>query len=160
MSKARKALDMQTKHLTIEEKIQKEEIEKTIILGKEQLEQPPSWLIDDIAKNEFIRIVREFDKINIIGNLDLNNLGGYCNAYSFYLKATEELRNKPLLTKKMTKNGPTILKNPLIEIQKNYAEEMRKFAALCGLTIDSRLKAGTIKTSEEQEEITDEFGDI
>lgn len=45
-------------------------------------------------------------------------------------------------------------------IQKKYAEEMRKFASLCGLTIDSRLKAATIKIDKVENEIEDEFGDI
>lgn len=160
MSRARKTLEMQTKHLTTEEKLQKEQEEEILTLGKEQLKKAPSWLIDDIAKKEFKRIVKEFDKKNIIGNLDLNNLGGYCNSYSMYLKATTELQGKSLTVRKMTKNGPITVKNPLIEIQKNYAEEMRKFAALCGMTIDSRLKVATIKTTKQQNNITDEFGDI
>lgn len=43
---------------------------------------------------------------------------------------------------------------------KGYAEEMRRFAALCGLTIDSRLKAGTVKANKQQEEIENRFGAI
>jgi len=77
-----------------------------------------------------------------------------------YLKATTELQGKSLTVRKMTKNGPITVKNPLIEIQKNYAEEMRKFASLCGMTIDSRLKVATVKTTKQQNNITDEFGDI
>ena len=48
----------------------------------------------------------------------------------------------------------------MVDIQKNYAEEMRRFAALCGLTIDARLKAAAIKTDKTQEEITRKFGNI
>ena len=50
--------------------------------------------------------------------------------------------------------------NPLIVVQKKYAEEMRKFASLCGMTIDSRLKAATMKVDKIEDEIEDEFGDI
>lgn len=160
MSRVRVPLEMQQKHLTTEEKIQKEQEEEILTLGKEQLEVPPYWLIDNIAVDEFKRIVKENEKVNIIGNLDLNNLGGYCNSYSMYLKATEGLKGKSLVTRKLTKNGPIIIENPLIKVQKNYAEEMRKFASLCGMTIDSRLKCATIKTNKQQENITDEFGDI
>lgn len=151
---------MQSKHLTNAEKLQKEEEEDLLVLGKEQLQYPPSWLINDVARNEFKRIVKEIDKIDVIGNLDINNLGGYCNSYALYLKSTEELKGKSLMIRKMTKNGPITIKNPLIEIQKNYADEMRKFASLCGMTIDSRLKVATIKTTKQQEDIIDEFGDI
>lgn len=160
MPRGRKSLEMQKKHLTNEEKVQKEQQEEMLVLGKEQLKKAPSWLIDDIAKKEFRRVVKEIDKIDILGNLDLNNLGGYCNSYSLYLKATAELQDKPLISKKMTKSGIITVENPLIKIQKNYAEEMRKFASLCGMTIDSRLKVATVKTSKQQEDITDEFGDI
>ena len=51
-------------------------------------------------------------------------------------------------------------KNPLIDVQKTYAEEMRKFAALCGLTIDSRLKVAATKTSKQEQDITEQFGGI
>ena len=37
---------------------------------------------------------------------------------------------------------------------------MRSFASLCGLTIDSRLKIGSKKAEETQQEIEDTFGDI
>lgn len=160
MPRGRKSLEMQKKHLTNEEKIKKEQEEEILVLGKEQLQKPPSWLIDNIAKKEFNRIIKEIDKIGVIGNLDLNNLGGYCNSYSLYLKATMELQDKPLVSRKATRNGVITVENPLIKVQKNYAEEMRKFASLCGMTIDSRLKVATIKTTNKQEDITDEFGDI
>ena len=160
MSRNRKPLELQSKHLTNAEKLQKEEEEDLLVLGKEQLQDPPDWLINDVAINEFKRIVKEIDKIDVIGNLDINNLGGYCNSYALYLKSTEELKGKSLIVRKMTKNGPMTIKNPLIEIQKNYADEMRKFASLCGMTIDSRLKVATIKTTQQQEDIVDEFGDI
>ncbi|APH15091.1 phage terminase, small subunit, P27 family [Clostridium sporogenes] len=160
MSKARVTLEMQKKHLTNEEKIQKEQEEEILTLGKDQLENPPSWLIDDIAIGEFKRIVKENEKVNIIGNLDVNNLGAYCNSYSMYLKATGGLKGKSLVLRKITKNGHITVENPLIKVQKNYAEEMRKFASLCGMTIDSRLKCATAKTTKQQEDIIDEFGDI
>lgn len=161
MSRARKPIDMQTKHLTTEEKLNAQRAEEAVVVGKEQLEKPPSWLIDGMAKKEFKRIIAEFEKINIVGNLDLNNIAGYCNSYSLYRKTTKELKNADLLVEARMPNGAYTLKeNPLIKIQKNYAEEMRKFASLCGLTIDSRLKAGTKKISKENEDITDEFGDI
>ena len=160
MSRNRKPLEMQSKHLTNAEKLQKEEEEDLLVLGKEQLQDPPDWLINDVAINEFKRIVKEIDKIDVIGNLDINNLGGYCNSFANYIIATEELKSKSFVSRKMTKNGPIIIKNPWVEIQKNYADEMRKFASLCGMTIDSRLKAATIKTTQQQENIIDEFGDI
>lgn len=160
MSKARKTLEETTKHLTKSEIAEKEDAEASIVLGNEQLQKPPEWLVDDIAKNEWNRIISETNKINIVGNLDLSNLAGYCNSYSLYRKATAKLETEPLTIKKMSSGILIKVKNPLIDVQISYASEMRKFAQLCGMTIDSRLKAAVITVNRTQEEISDEFGDI
>lgn len=160
MARGRKTLEETKKHLTKSEIAQKEDIEKEIHLGNEQLQEPPSWLIDNVAINEWKRIITETNKISIIGNLDLNNLAGYCNAYAMYRKVTKQLIAEPLTIKKLSSGAVVKVKNPLIDIQINYSTEMRKFASLCGMTIDSRLKAAVIKTNETQEEISDRFGDI
>lgn len=161
MGRHQKLLEMQSGNLTQEQKIKKEMAEETIKTGRNQLKKPPIWLINDIAKKEYRRLVIELNDIDAIGNLDKNNLGGYCNAYAFYLKATQDLAKEELIISKILPNGSnTKAENPLIKIQKNYAEEMRKFASLCGLTIDSRLKVATVKISKEEQEIINEFGDI
>ena len=152
---------MQSKHLTIEEKVRKEQEEEIVTTGKEQLEKVPKWLVDSVAKKEYKRIVSEFDKINVVGNLDLNNIAAYCNAYSFYLKATNELKGQSLTVERIMKNGEVgLFKNPLIDVQRNYADEMRKFASLCGLTIDSRLKVASVQVNKTEKTIEDDFGDI
>ena len=160
MARGRKTLEETKKHLTKSEIAEKEDMEKEIALGNEQLQEPPTWLINDIATEEWQRIITETNKISIIGNLDLNNLAGYCNSYAMYRKVTKQLIEEPLIIKKLSGGALTKVKNPLVDIQINYANEMRKFASLCGMTIDSRLKAAVIKTNETQEEISDEFGDI
>ena len=114
-----------------------------------------------IAIIENKKIVLEFDKINVVGNLDLNNIAAYCNAYSFYLKATNELKGQSLTVERTMKNGEVgLFKNPLIDVQRNYADEMRKFASLCGLTIDSRLKVASVQVNKTEKTIEDDFGDI
>jgi P27 family predicted phage terminase small subunit len=160
MPRARVPLEMQQKHLTNSEKSEKEQEEEILVLGKDQLKEPPSWLRDDIAKNEFIRVVKELDSVNIVGNLDLSNIGGYCNAFSAYAEAQENLKSKSLVVRKITRNGAVPVENPYWNILNKAAEEMRKFGALCGINIDGRLKLATIKTTKQQENIVDEFGDI
>ena len=119
---------------------------------------PPDWLIDDLAVNEWNRLVKEISgELELIGNLDVDNLGGFCNAFAMYVKVTNELRNAQLLT--IIGDGK-IVENPLINTQKKYAEEMRKFGRLCGLTIDSRLKFAAEKAKTIDNDIEDEFGDI
>lgn len=161
MGRPRKPVDVQIGNLTTEQRTTREQEEAIITIGKEQLKKSPDWLIDDIARKEYKRIVKQFDKIGIVGNLDLNNLGGYCNAYSFYLRSTEELKDQPLTMDKKLPNGATVIaENPLIKIQKSYADEMRKFSSICGLTIDSRLKAASFQIKKSEQSIETEFGNI
>ena len=155
MPRKRKPLATQKGNLTVEQQEDKKLEERLVLTGKETLAKPPTWLIDARAKNEFKRLVKEFEKmeIDVIGNLDVNNLG--C-----YISVTKQLKKENKVIKKPTQNGEILVKNPLCDLQKMYSEEMRKFASMCGLTIDSRLKAATIAREGIDNEINDEFGDI
>lgn len=160
MPRPKKPIDMQKAHLTLVEKQNKKAEEDSVTTGNNQLKTPPRWLINDVAKKEWRRIVRELNKIQIVGNLDYANLGGYCNAYANYIQVTEILKDQTYSIERETRTGTIIVKNPLVDIQTNYAAEMRRFAALCGLTIDSRLKAAVIKTEKTEDMITEKFGNI
>lgn len=161
MGRARKPLEMQKGNLTVKQQQDIKMSGEVVTVGNEQLLTPPDWLINETAEKEYLRIVLEFEKIDMVGNLDLNNIACYCNAYANYREATKEMKGKPLVIEKQLPNGSyTLIENPLIKIQKNYADEMRKFGAKCGMDIDSRLKAGTIKVTRESQEIDEEFGGI
>lgn len=157
MPRKRKPLATQKGNLTVAQQEDKKLEERLVLTGKETLAKPPTWLIDARAKNEFKRLVKEFEKmeIDVIGNL-----GCYCNAFSYYISVTKQLKKENKVIKKPTQNGEILVKNPLCDLQKMYSEEMRKFASMCGLTIDSRLKAATIAREGIDNEINDEFGDI
>lgn len=161
MARPRKMLNTQEGHLTKEQQEEKKLQEDLIQTGMEQLDNAPKWLRDNIAKKEWKRLVEQFKELAIISNLDLNNLGAYCNAYSSYIQATKELKGKPLIIEYTNKGGATnIIENPLIKIQLKFSDEMKKYSSLLGLTIDSRLKMASMKLTEKQTDIIDEFGDI
>ncbi len=160
MGKLKKPIDMQKAHLTLVEKQNRRQEEESVVTGNNQLKTHPKWLINDTAKKEWRRIVKELNKIDIVGNLDYANLGGYCNAYANYIKATEILKDQTYYIDRETRTGVIVVKNPMVDIQTNYAAEMRKFAALCGLTIDSRLKAAVTKTEKTEDMIQQKFGNI
>ena len=92
--------------------------------------------------------------------MDYANLAGYCNAYANYIKVTEAMRDQDYCIERETRTGTITVKNPMVDIQKTYASEMRRFASLCGLTIDSRLKAAVNKRDKKENEIMEEFGAI
>lgn len=160
MGRPRKPLAEQRGNLTVLTMQTRAAEEESVSTGKNQLKRPPDWLIDDVAKKEWRRIVKELEKIGLIGNLDRNNLGGYCNAFANYVKATNILKEQTYYIDRETRNGVIVVKNPMVDIQRTYADEMRRFASLCGLTIDSRLKAAAVKTDKTREDITRKFGNI
>ena len=161
MSRNRKPLDQQAGNITKEDKDRKALEEQVVKTGAEDIGKTPAWLVDAVAKREYKRILKDLKRIEIVGNLDLSNLAGYCNAYAMYRKATQQLANEELIVKRTSAQGYEYeAENPLIVVQKKYAEEMRKFASLCGMTIDSRLKAATMKVDKIEDEIEDELGDI
>lgn len=160
MARPKKPLAFQKGNLTTGTKLKKERAEALVsVVSSTALLKPPSWLLDEIAIKEYKRVVKEIVKLGILNNLDINNLGAYCNAYSLYLKATEELKTQPLTIVKELPNGcSNIVENPLIKIQKTYANEMRSFANLAGLTLDGKLKMGSQKVVEEKDELKKIFG--
>lgn len=160
MGRQRKIIEMQNAHLTQKEKQKKKQEESEIITGNEDLAKPPTWLIDANAKKEWNRIIKELTKIEVVGNLDYVNLACYCNAYANYIKVTKQLKKETYCIERETRTGTIIVKNPLIDIQTNYATEMRKFAGLCGMTIDSRLKAAVQKVDKKEEKLEQKFGAI
>lgn len=160
MARPKKPIDMQKAHNSIVEKQKKKQEEKYVITGNDQLKTPPKWLTDDVAKKEWRRIVKQLKQIEIVGNLDYANLAGYCNAYANYIRATEILREQDYYIERETRTGTIVVKNPMVDIQTTYAAEMRKFASLCGMTIDSRLKAAVTKRSEDDIEMAKRFGAI
>ena len=160
MGKSKKPLNLTKKHLTKEE-IQRKELEESLIKVNSDKIEVPSWLNGELAIDEFYKLANELKEIDIINNLDVNSLASYCQAFSKYVEATIELNNQALTIKKTMPNGAiNIVENPLIKIQKLYAEECRKFASLCGLTIDSRLKFATVKAEKLNNELEEEFGDL
>ncbi|HCT91088.1 MAG TPA: phage terminase small subunit P27 family [Lachnospiraceae bacterium] len=160
MGRNRKPLDAQAGNLTVDTKERKAAEEQAVATDKDQIQKPPTWLIDSVAKKEWKRVVKELDKISLVGNLDKNNLAGYCNAFANYLKVTKLLKGQDYCIERETRTGTIIVKNPLVDIQKSYAEEMRRFASLCGMTIDARLKAAAAKTEAEAENMEKKFGEI
>ena len=158
MGRPRKPLEMQKGNLTVVTKERREGEEEKARTGVDQLRSPPDWLINKEARKEWRRLIKELKEIELVGNLDRNNLGGYCNAFANYLQVTELLKDQEYYLERETRTGTIIVKNPLIDVQKSYAEEMRRFAALCGLTIDSRLKAVAAKADAEEQELKERFG--
>ena len=74
MGRPRKPLTEQRGNLTVITMQTKKSEEESVTVGKNQLKRPPTCLTDDVAKKEWRRIIKELEKVSLVGNLDRNNL--------------------------------------------------------------------------------------
>lgn len=147
----KKPLNAQTRNNTREEIKRRKLEEESVFVGRDQLDILPGWLIDETAKVEWERLVKELDKKSMISNLDYNNLGAYCNSFSYYLDATRDIKEYGAMNMKG-------VINPSVTLQLKYSDEMRRYAALLGLTVESRLKKGSNLLNNQEGEVGEEFG--
>ena len=161
MGRPRKPNSAKTRHSTKEEIELSQVVEESVETSDDELDIIPTWLKNKTAEKEYKRLLNNFKEINIIGNLDLNNLVIYCNLYAD-VRAIENAAKKLSMTKRDDKGILRVnAEYERISYQKlKYMDSLRKYADTLGLTVSSRLKAGTKKVNDEQENINGKFGDI
>ena len=106
--------------------------------------RPPIDLDED-AKKEWGRVVRELEALGLLSKLDLPVLSAYCVAYSRFKSANDALNAvadkdkafRGLLIK--TKQGNWI-QNPLVGVARRAADDMTRLAAEFGMTPSSRTR--------------------
>ena len=154
MSRNRKILSEQKGNLTTEQKenIKASEEYCKNLAGNKLKISPPKWVKGEIAKKEYRRLAKMLTNNEYLGELDTNNLAIYCNAFEKYQNLNAEYET---LDMDYFDERDKILKQITVQ-----TETMRKFAGTLGLTVDSRLKFGSIKTKTVDDDIAEEFGDI
>lgn len=113
--------------------------------------KPPKALVDTVAKNEYRRVVPLLNDLDATA-LDQTMVVSYCNSYSFYLQAMEDVK----------KNGLVVdgKKNPAYNIYKEMQKEIRASAGQLGMTIDSRMKLVRVDNTEEDADPYADLGGI
>lgn len=153
----RKPAALHTGHHTKEELATMEAENNAATCGRSCLTgRPPKELIDSRARAEWKRITEILAGMEIIGDLDRYSLIAYANAWSLYVKSTLELSEQGLVIE--TEKGP--VKNPLINTQNTFWEQLKAAAAKAGLSVDTRLKHAALKVQDETDEMTNRFGDF
>lgn len=154
MSRNRKVLSEQKGNLTVEQKenIRASEEHCKGLAGNKLKVSPPKWLKGEIAKKEYRKLAKLLTKNEFLGELDENNLAVYCNAFEKYQNLNVEYE---ALDMDYFDERDKLLKQITIQ-----TEIMRKYAGTLGLTVDSRLKLGSIKSRTIDDDIAEEFGDI
>lgn len=132
-------LEGKKSHMSNEQIDKRKEAEESLQFRDDKI-VPPNWLRKE-AKPYFKKLVKEFDGLNIIKNVDSINLALYCDALYDYITFTEiieaegymmEMTNKA----KATNNVP----HPLITKKAQVFQQMNKIASDFGLSPAARSK--------------------
>lgn len=148
------------KHLTKKEIEQRKAVEESLRMRDENIE-PPEWL-DEIAKQEFERLVDLLKEVRLITEADIHLLATYCDAYSDYLKCTQLIQEEGLMVEYTNKAAETNkVPHPLLTKKKQLFEQMKAVASEFGLSPSARAKLAMPK-KEEKEPTPEEklFGDV
>ncbi|GAA0093049.1 hypothetical protein UT300009_30790 [Paraclostridium bifermentans] len=140
-------------HMSKEEVQERLEKEKAITGSSDNIYVPDFIKDDEVAVKEYLRIVAELEKVDLITNVDIGMLGIYADSYSKYVESTMCMRNQPLVIEYTNKGGETNpVANPYIKVQQQYAEKMMKLSSSFGLDPASRSKIAHLQPSNKEEE--------
>lgn len=130
------------------------EQEKSITGDNDNIIIPLFIKDDEIAVEEFLRIVEELRKVNLVTNVDSTMLGIYADCYSKYVESTIAMSNEPLVIDYTNKGGETnSVPNPYIKIQNQYIQMLMKISTMYGLDPSSRSKIAHLQPSDKEEKV-------
>ena len=130
------------------------EQEKSITGDNDNIIIPLFIKDDEIAVEEFLRIVEELRKVNLVTNVDSTMLGIYADCYSKYVESTMAMSNEPLVIDYTNKGGETnSVPNPYIKIQNQYIQMLMKISTMYGLDPSSRSKIAHLQPSDKEKKV-------
>ena len=132
----RKAVGVSTGKIGKEKRLNRKIQESKIRVDRLQLEEgAPDWLSPEAAE-EYMRVVHEAGKINLLDNIDRAFLAIYADNYDRYTKASAALQKEGLTV--MTENGE--FPSPYIKIASDAATQIHRCSTKLGLAATDRLK--------------------
>lgn len=132
----RKVVGVSTGKIGKEKRLNRKIQESKIKVDRLQLEEgAPDWLSPEAAE-EYMRIVHEAGKINLLDNIDRAFLAIYADNYDRYTKASAALQKEGLTV--MTENGE--FPSPYIKIASDAATQIHRCSTKLGLAATDRLK--------------------
>lgn len=140
VGRPKKPVALQQGQLSNEDKRMRLEQEAKFLQGETNQLKPPKWL-DDIAKKEFKRITKILIEMEVVQNLDLSVLAIYCDAFSNYVKLTEEISTRGAVETYINKFGAeNKIVSSYVQAQHKYIDVIFKCASRLGLSVSDRLK--------------------
>ena len=132
----RKIVDISTGKIGKEKRINRKIQEEKLRLERDQLESgAPAWL-SPFAAEEYMRVVQEAGKVNLLDNLDLAVLAIYADNYDRYIGASRALQRQGLVVMGKHEEKPS----PYIKIANDAAVQIQRCSTKLGLAATDRLK--------------------
>lgn len=113
----------------------------------------PAWL-DEVAKEEWVRIAPELDRMGTLTPVDSMLLASYCRAYSQWVKAEMIVEQEGLIVTGST--GNPIL-HPAARHAARLLQELRKAAAEFGFSPASRARVDAPPKPDDESAAFDTF---
>lgn len=156
----KKPVEAQSRHNTKEEIEKKKLAEESAWVGDELLDNLSAQLIDENAVETWHRLVKEFRKKRLAGNLDYDNLLSYCNAVARELAIFNKIKHEfSKVAEDDLEEKAAIVKDNESEL-KTITDTRLKLANTLGLTVQSRLQSGDNAVNTKEEGIKEDFGGI
>ena len=132
----RKIVDISTGKIGKKKRINRKIQEEKLRLERDQLENgAPTWL-SPFAAEEYMRVVQEAGKVNLLDNLDLAVLAIYADNYDRYIDASRTLQWQGLTVMGKHEEKPS----PYIKIANDAAVQIQRCSTKLGLAATDRLK--------------------
>ena len=132
----RKIVDISTGKIGKKKRINRKIQEEKLRLERDQLESgAPAWL-SPFAAEEYMRVVQEAGKVNLLDNLDLAVLAIYADNYDRYIDASRALQCQGLTVMGKHEEKPS----PYIKIANDAAVQIQRCSTKLGLAATDRLK--------------------
>lgn len=147
-----KSLGEMQKHLTNEEKAQRQEMQKRLYEYSMLKGTPPKWL-SEYAKTEWDRIVPILIEETPISELDSGLLATYCETLATVRECSEHIAKDGSLIVNTQSGG--VKPNPYVSIRERAIKDLRSLSNDLGLSISSRAKLALNKAQDDE---MDEIG--
>ena len=132
----RKVVGVSTGKIGKEKRLNRKIQASKIKVDRLQLEEgAPDWLSPEAAE-EYMRIVHEAGKINLLDNIDRAFLAIYADNYGRYVMASKELQETGLTV--TTESGE--FPSPYVKIASDAAAQIHRCSTKLGLAATDRLK--------------------
>lgn len=144
-------VDLQTGHRTKAEIQDRKEAEESIKCDNDRVRQVPKWL-DDIAQEEYIKLVDDLENSNVLTNVDIPVVAIVADAISKMQQLNEKIENEGMFITRVSDRGSVnLVEHPATRLYKQYNAIYKQYLGELGLSPSSRAKLGVLNQKAQEE---------